>query len=295
MTQADAQPTDGATAPTVFEKSFAARLAASPIAVFCLLTLAGLAALAVAAPWLAPGDPMRVDPALRFTPPGAKALFGTDNLGRDVFALVVHGARTSLFIGLAVTVISMSVATVLGLLSGFYERVDMVLMRFVDGLMAFPGIVLATAAAGFLGPSVRTVIISLTVVLISPSLRIVRGQVLVIRELQMIEAARAVGVPTMRIFRRYILPAVMSPILVQASFIFSAAILGEAGLSFIGLGIGPTNVSWGSALTEARNYISRAPWIVLFPGFALMLTILALNLLGDALRDLLDPRLARGR
>lgn len=291
----NANPEDGGPKPTAYERSFFVRLAASPVAAVCLLTLAGLALLALLAPWIAPGDPMRVNPALRFTPPGARAFFGTDNLGRDVFALVLHGARTSLFIGLAVTAISMTVATILGLLSGFYTRVDMVLMRFVDGLMAFPGIVLATAAAGFLGPSIRTVIISLTVVLIAPSLRIVRGQVLVIRELQMIEAARAVGVPTLRIFRRYILPAVMSPILVQASFIFSAAILGEAGLSFIGLGIGASNVSWGSALTEARNYIGRAPWIVLFPGLALMLTILALNLLGDALRDLLDPRLARRR
>jgi peptide/nickel transport system permease protein len=171
----------------------------------------------------------------------------------------------------------------------------MVLMRFVDGLMAFPGIVLATAAAGYLGPSVPTVILSLSIVLLAPSLRIVRGQVLVVRELQMIEAARAVGVPTRRIFSRYILPAVMSPILVQASFIFSAAVLGEAALSFIGVGIGPRDLSWGNALTEARNYIGQAPWIVIFPGLALMITILALNLLGDSLRDILDPRLARRR
>ncbi len=133
----------------------------------------------------------------------------------------------------------------LGLLSGFYRRVDMVLMRFVDGLMAFPGIVLATAAAGYLGPSVPTVILSLSIVLLAPSLRVVRGQVLVVRELQMIEAARATGVPTRRIFSHYILPAVMSPILVQASFIFSAAVLGEAALSFIGVGIGPQRSELG--------------------------------------------------
>jgi peptide/nickel transport system permease protein len=238
---------------------------------------------------------MRVSPAQRFMPPGVEHLFGTDNLGRDVFKMVLHGSRISLLVGLVVTLVSMSVAVVLGVISGFYRKVDLVLMRFVDGLMAFPGIVLATAAAGIMGPSVTTVITSLCVVLIAPSLRIVRGQVLVVRELQMIEAARAVGIPTLRIFTQYVLPAIMSPILVQASFIFSAAILGEAGLSFIGVGIGPKDLSWGTALTEARNYIGQAPWIVVFPGLALMVTILSLNLLGDALRDVLDPRLARRR
>ena len=271
------------------------RLLRHPMAIFGMATLAALVLGAILAPVIAPGNPLKISPALRFRPPGAEFFFGSDNLGRDVFKIVLHGGRTSLFVGLVVTVCSMSVAILLGLLSGFYRKVDVVLMRFVDGLMAFPGIVLATAAAGYLGPSVTTVIISLSIVLTAPSLRIVRGQVLVVRELQMIEAARAVGVPTRRILTRYILPAVSSPILVQASFIFSAAVLGEAGLSFIGLGIGPNDISWGNALTEARNYISQAPWIVLFPGLALMLTILALNLLGDALRDVLDPRLARRR
>jgi peptide/nickel transport system permease protein len=272
-----------------------ARFLRNPTAMVALGALVLLTALALLAPVIAPGNPLKVNPRLRFTPPGAEAFFGTDNLGRDMFAIVLHGSRTSLMVGLLVTVFSMTVAILLGLLSGFYRRVDMVLMRLVDGLMAFPGIVLATAAAGYLGPSVPTVILSLSIVLLAPSLRVVRGQVLVVRELQMIEAARAVGVPTRRIFSRYILPAVMSPILVQASFIFSAAVLGEAALSFIGVGIGPRDLSWGNALTEARNYIGQAPWIVVFPGLALMITILALNLLGDSLRDILDPRLARRR
>lgn len=271
------------------------RLIRNPAAVFSIVVLVVLVLGAFLAPVIAPGNPMRVSPAQRFTPPGLEHLFGTDNLGRDMFKMVLHGSRTSLLVGLVVTLVSMSVAIVLGVISGFYRKVDVVLMRFVDGMMAFPGIVLATAAAGIMGPSVTTVITSLSIVLIAPSLRIVRGQVLVVRELQMIEAARAVGVPTMRILSRYVLPAVSSPILVQTSFIFSAAVLGEAGLSFIGVGIGPKDLSWGNALTEARNYIGQAPWIVLFPGLALMLTILSLNLLGDALRDVLDPRLARRR
>jgi peptide/nickel transport system permease protein len=167
-----------------------------------------------------------------------------------------------------------------------------VLMRVVDGLMAFPGIVLATAAAGYIGPSVTTVVLALSLVLIAPALRVVRGQTLIVRELPMIEAARAVGLRESYILRRYILPAVFSPILIQASFVFSAAVLGEAALSFIGLGVGAKDVSWGGALAEARDYIQNGWWIVVFPGAALVLTILSLNLIGDSLRDALDPKLA---
>lgn len=278
------------TNPTLWQ-----RLLGNPTAMISIIVLVLLSLSAILAPWLAPGNPMKVNPVNRFIGPGPEYFFGTDNLGRDMFKMVLHGGRTSLLVGLVVTGISMSIAVMLGAISGFYRQVDVVLMRLVDGLMAFPGIVMATAAAAILGPSTQTVITSLSIVLIAPSLRIVRGQVLVVRELQMIEAARAVGVPTLRLFTRYILPAVSSPILVQASFVFSAAVLGEAGLSFIGVGIGPKELSWGNALTEARNYIGQAPWIVLFPGLALMLTILALNLLGDSLRDILDPRLARRR
>lgn len=272
-----------------------ARAARNPAALFSIVVLAVLVLATVFAPLIAGPDPLHIDPGQRFIPPSAAHLFGTDNLGRDMFKIVLYGGRTSLLVGLVVTVFSVGLATLLGLVSGYFRGVDMVLMRLVDGMMAFPGVVLATAVAGYLGPSVSTVMLSLSIVLVAPSLRIVRGQVLVIRELQMIEAARAVGVPIGRILRAYVLPAVTSPILVQASFIFSAAVLGEAALSFIGLGIGPKDISWGNALTESRNYISRAPWLILFPGLALMFAILALNLLGDALRDILDPRLARRR
>jgi peptide/nickel transport system permease protein len=269
------------------------RLLRNRTAVFALIILAVLVALALAAPYLTDARPLRISPGIRLKPPRAQNWFGTDHLGRDMLALVLFGGRTSLMVGCLVTSIAMSIAIVLGLVAGFYRRVDMVLMRLVDGLMAFPSIVLATAAAGYLGPSVTTVIVALSIVLVAPVLRVVRGQILVLRELPMIEAARATGVPDRRILSRYLLPAIMSPLLVQASFIFSAAVLGEAALSFIGLGVGAKDVSWGSALAEARNYIQNAWWIVVFPGAALVLTILSLNLLGDALRDSLDPRLAR--
>ncbi|MBV9491977.1 MAG: ABC transporter permease [Verrucomicrobia bacterium] len=268
-------------------------MAGNATAVASLATLLLLVVVSLAAPLLTTGDPLGIDPAHRFLSPRTEHLFGTDHLGRDVFALVLYGGRTSLVVGSLVTAASMTIAILFGLASGFYRRLDAVLMRIVDGLMAFPGIVLATAAAGYLGPSVGTVVAALSIVLIAPALRVVRGQVLVVRELPMIEAARAVGVPETRLLVSYVLPAVTAPILVQASFIFSAAVLGEAALSFIGLGVGARDVSWGTALTEARNYIENAWWMVVFPGAALVLTILALNLLGDALRDLLDPRLAR--
>ena len=249
-----------------------------------------LALASVFAPWLTSAEPGDIDPSQRFLAPGAETPFGTDHLGRDMLALVLYGGRTSLLVGTLVTVLSMAAAIALGLWAGFYRRVDAVVMRLTDGLLAFPGVVLATAVSGILGPSVPTVVAALSVVLVAPSLRVVRGQVLVVRELPMIEAARAVGVPEARILRRYVLPALLSPVLVQASFVFSAAVLGEAALSFIGLGVGAEDVSWGSALTEARNYIGNAPWMVVFPGLAIVLAILSLNLLGDALRDVLDPR-----
>ncbi|WP_246731622.1 ABC transporter permease [Methylocapsa sp. S129] len=282
-------------APAARRAGLARRLAAKPTAALAILVLAGLIAAILAAPLLTHASPLKIDPAHRLLSPRTGHLMGTDHLGRDMLAIVLYGGRTSLIVGFFVTAIAMSVAIALGLLSGFYRRIDAVLMRIVDGLMAFPGIVLATAAAGYIGPSVTTVVLALSLVLIAPALRVVRGQTLIVRELPMIEAARAVGLRETHILTRYILPAVLSPILIQASFVFSAAVLGEAALSFIGLGVGAKDVSWGGALAEARDYIQNGWWIVVFPGAALVLTILSLNLLGDSLRDALDPKLAGRR
>ena len=269
------------------------RLAAQPVTAVALALLIAIVVAAAAAPWIAHVAPTRIDPAHRLLSPRPGRWMGTDHLGRDMFAIVLFGGRTSLIVGACVTAIAMGAAIALGLLAGFYRMVDAVLMRFVDGMMAFPGIVLATAAAGYLGPGVSTVVFALALVLIAPALRVVRAQTLIARELPMIEAARAVGLRERDILARYILPAVLSPILVQASFVFSAAVLGEAALSFIGLGVSARDVSWGGALAEARDYIQNGWWIVLFPGLALALTILSLNIIGDGLRDALDPKLAR--
>ncbi len=227
------------------------RLGRQPAAATALVVLAAIIAATIAAPWLTHVSPLHIDPAHRLLSPRPGRWMGTDHLGRDMFAIVLYGGRTSLIVGVTVTAIAMVAAIALGLISGFYRRVDAVLMRLVDGMMAFPGIVLATAAAGYLGPSVATVVFALSLVLIAPALRVVRGQTLIARELPMIEAARAVGVRERDILMRYILPSVLSPILVQASFVFSAAVLGEAALSFIGLGVGARDVSWGGALAEA--------------------------------------------
>ena len=271
----------------------ARRLAATPTAAIAIVVLVGLIVAVAAAPLLSNASPLKIDPVHRLLSPRVGHLMGTDHLGRDMFATVLFGGRTSLIVGFLVTAIAMGAAIALGLLSGFYRRLDAILMRIVDGLMAFPGIVLATAAAGYIGPSATTVVLALSLVLIAPALRVVRGQTLIVRELPMIEAARAAGIRESRILTHYILPAVLSPILIQASFVFSAAVLGEAALSFIGLGVGAKDVSWGGALAEARDYIQNGWWIVVFPGLALVLTILSLNLLGDSLRDALDPKLAR--
>jgi peptide/nickel transport system permease protein len=296
MTEAASETTIGFVKADVFVVAASSRLRLllrNPTAVFSLTALALLIFAAAFAPLITHYNPLAISPAFRFRPPGLQHLFGTDHLGRDIFAIVLYGARTSLLVGALVMAVAMGSAVVLGLLASFNRGLDAVLMRFVDGIMAFPGIVLATAATGYLGPSIETVVIALSIVLIAPALLVVRGQALVVRELPMIEAARAVGVPELRILTRYMLPAVISPILVQASFIFSAAVLGEAALSFIGLGVGPRDVSWGGALTEARNYVANAWWMLFFPGAALVVAILAVNLTGDALRDAFDPRSTR--
>jgi peptide/nickel transport system permease protein len=281
-----------ATSAPAPRRGLARGLAGRPTTAVAILLFAAIVAAVVAAPWLAHVSPLRIDPGHRLLSPRVGRWMGTDHLGRDMFAIVLFGGRTSLIVGGLVTVIAMGVAITLGLISGFYRRVDAVLMRLVDGLMAFPSIVLATAAAGYLGPSVSTVVFALALVLIAPALRVVRAQTLIARELPMIEAARAVGLRERDILARYILPTVLSCIFVQASFVFSAAVLGEAALSFIGLGVGARDVSWGGALAEARDYIQNGWWIVVFPGVALALTILSLNLIGDGLRDALDPKLA---
>ena len=249
-----------------------------------------VAAVGVLAPLLA-SDPQHMDVAARLRPPGAPHWFGTDDLGRDVFSRVVFGARLSLMIGAAVVVFALLVGTLCGLVAGFYRRLDNVIMRVMDGLMAFPAIVLAVALMAALGPSVLNVILAIGVVYAPRVARVVRGSVLVIRETTYVEAARGLGAPDVVLLARHVLPNCLSPTIVQGSFIFAAAVLTEAALSFLGVGVPPYVPSWGNILADGRLYLQQAPWLVIYPGGAIMATIFGLNLFGDALRDLLDPKI----
>jgi peptide/nickel transport system permease protein len=259
-------------------------------------TLIGIAIMAamLAVGLLAPiigGDPAHMDVAGRLSAPSRVHWFGTDDVGRDVWSRVVYGARLSLLVGVAVVALSFLVGVVCGLVAGYYRGLDNVVMRVMDGLMAFPAIVLAIALMAALGPSVINVIVAIAVVYSPRVARVVRGSVLVIRETAYVEAARALGAGDFKLIGRHVLPNCLSPVIVQGSFVFAAAVLTEAALSFLGVGVPPYVPSWGVILAEGRLYIQQAPWLVLYPGAAIMLTIFGLNLFGDGLRDLLDPKI----
>jgi peptide/nickel transport system permease protein len=246
--------------------------------------------LGILAPLIA-GDPAHMDVSGRLAAPGRAHWFGTDDVGRDVWSRVVYGARLSLLVGGAVVALSFVVGIVCGVVAGYYRRLDNVVMRVMDGLMAFPAIVLAIALMAALGPSVINVIVAIAVVYSPRVARVVRGSVLVIRETAYVEAARALGASDGLLLARHVLPNCMSPVIVQGSFTFAASVLTEAALSFLGVGVPPYVPSWGVILSEGRLYIQQAPWLVLYPGIAIMLTIFGLNLFGDGLRDLLDPKI----
>jgi len=262
-------------------------------AVLGVVIVAGILLVAVAAPILARHDPLFLDANIRLQAPNAAYPFGTDNQGRDTYSRVVFGARLSLLVGVGVALLTLLIGTTVGLLAGFYRRFDSVIMRVMDGLMAFPGVILAIAIMAAIGPRVENVILSLTVVYAPRLARVMRSAVLQVRELQYVEAAQAIGVGAPRLLVRHILPNCMAILIVQSTFIFADAVLGEASLSFLGAGTPPEIPSWGNMLGDARQYLARAPWTMLAPGAALMLAVLGLNLLGDGVRDLLDPRLRR--
>lgn len=238
-------------------------------------------------------DPNETAVSQRLSGPSLVHILGTDELGRDVFTRIAFGGRYSLTIALLTAVGAMAFGTVFGMLAGFFRALDAPVMRVVDAMMSFPDILLAIALVGILGPSMLNVVLALVLVYTPRVARVVRASTLVVRELLFVEAARALGVRTLRILWRHILPNLMSPILVQASFIFAYAILAEAALSFLGVGVPPEIPTWGTMVAGSQQYAHQALWIVLFPGLAIILTALSLQLVGDGIRDLLDPRLRR--
>ncbi len=264
----------------------------NPTLVAGSIILIAMTVIAIIAPWIA-GDPVTMKPADRLKPPSEVHWFGTDHLGRDVWARTVYGARISLLVGFSVAVVSMAIGLVIGLTAGFVRVVETVVMRLMDGLMAIPAILLAIAMVSLSKASVLVVIAAIVIPEIPRVVRLVRAVVLAVREQPFVEAAVASGTRLPKILIRHILPATVPPLIVQATYIAAAAILIEAALSFLGAGTPPEIPTWGNMIASSRLYLARAPWTIFCPGLALALVVLAVNLVGDGMRDRLDPRLAR--
>ena len=252
-----------------------------------------MAVIALAAPWIATHDPQDIDPLARMLPPSSEHWFGTDALGRDVFSRAMWGGRVSLIVGVSVAAASTLLGVAIGLLAGFVRQLDNILMRIMDGLMAIPGILLAIALMAVTSASLTTVIVAIIVPEVPRMVRLVRSLALTLREQLFVEAAHAVGTRLPTILIRHVLPNMVAPLVVQATFVAASAVLTEAALSFLGVGVPPTTPSWGNMMAEGRNFVAVAFHIILYPGILLAVTVLAINLLGDGLRDALDPRLAR--
>lgn len=280
--------------PTASEGSkFLRRLLKRKTVAAGLIVLVIFVVLAALAPWIAPYSPSKLSIVNRLKPPSELFWFGTDEFGRDVFSRTIYAGRLSLLVGASVVALSAIIGVTLGLLAGFFKRLDTPIARLIDAMMAFPDILLAIALVAALGPSLTTVIVALSIVYSPRLARIVRASTLVIRELPYVEAAQALGISTFHIMTRHVLRNLLSPILVQASFLFASAMLAEAGLSFLGLGVSPEIPTWGTMIAAGRQYIGQADWMTYFPGFAIILSVLSLQMVGDGLRDMLDPRLRR--
>ncbi|PSC03848.1 peptide ABC transporter permease [Alsobacter soli] len=272
---------------------FFRRLFRRKLVLLAAVILLALVLAALLAPWVTPFDPGAMKLVRRLKPPSELNWLGTDEYGRDVLSRIIFGARASLGIGAAVVVISMTIGTVVGLFAGFFRRLDAPVMRVVDATMALPDILLAIFLVAVLGASAWNVIFALSIVYTPRVVRVVRASTLVVRELPFVEAARAIGVSTRRILGVHVLLNVASPVLVQATFIFAYAVLAEAGLSFLGAGVPPETPTWGTMIASGQQYADDAFWVVLFPGVAIVLAALSLQILGDGLRDMLDPKLRK--
>jgi len=269
------------------------RLVRRRLVLISLVILLVAIVVAVGAPWIAPYSPRRMEIAHRLSPPSWAHWFGTDEFGRDELSRCIYGARLSLSVGSLVVLVSLACGTLLGVVSGYVRRLDGLLMRVTDALMAFPDILLAIALMAALGASLTDVVIALGTVYTPRVARVARGATLVLRELQFIEAAEALGASGRRVIAVHLLPNLLSPLLVQGTFVFAFSILTEAALSFLGAGVPPTSPSWGNMIAAAQEYMQGAAWLILAPGLCIVFTVLSLQMVGDGLRDALDPRLRR--
>ncbi|WP_274631111.1 ABC transporter permease [Arvimicrobium flavum] len=258
-----------------------------------ILLIVVLAALL--APWIAPYAPNKLSIVNKLKAPSLTHLFGTDEFGRDIFSRAIYAGRISLLVSLGVVCISTLLGVFLGVAAGFFRKLDAPISRLLDAMMSFPDILLAIALVAALGPSLTTVILALGITYAPRLARIVRGSTLVLRELPYIEAAVALGLPTWQVLLRHVLLNLASPILVQATFVFASAMLAEASLSFLGVGVSTDMPTWGTMLASGREFMNNAPWLMVFPGLAIVFSVLSLQLLGDGLRDLVDPRLSKER
>jgi peptide/nickel transport system permease protein len=264
-----------------------------PTAVIGGVLLLLILLMAIFAPLLTSIEPNALRPVRRLRWPSAEHWFGTDSIGRDIYSRVLYGARVSLLVGASVAVLSTLIGLTIGLLSGFHRAVDAIVMRIMDGVMSIPPILLAIALMALTKASIQNVIIAITIAEIPRVSRLVRGIVLSLREQPFVEAARAIGTRSWRIMLRHILPNTVAPLIVQATYICASAIITEAILSFLGAGTPPNIPSWGNIIAEGRTYFLVSAYIILIPGVFLSVTVLAVNLVGDGLRDVLDPRMAR--
>ena len=292
VTGAPVGPREEQGSTTSLAREAARRLVKSPLAIVGGAIVAIFTLTAIFAPWLATHDPANIVLVNRLQPPSPEHWLGTDDLGRDVFSRLMYGARVSLLVGIGVVLIRAVIGVLVGLVAGYYGgRVDALLMRITDVFIAFPGILLALAIMAIWGTGLINVVIALSVVGWPQFARLVRGEVLSLRERDYVQAGRALGANAVRLVGTHVLPNVLPIIVVYASLNISAPIIAEAALSFLGLGIQPPDVSWGSMLSSAHRYMRVAWWLALFPGLAITISVIGFNLFGDAVRDVLDPRM----
>ena len=266
---------------------------AGPVTSIATILLIAIIAMAILAPLLAPHDPIRLNPAMRLKAPSEEYLLGTDVFGRDLLSRIIYGAQISLMVGLGSAILATVIGLAIGLVSGFFPTLDAILMRVVDGLMAIPSILLAIAIVALSGASLWTVMVAIVIPEVPRVVRLVRSVVLSARGEPYVEAAISVGTPTFKILTKHLLPNTIPPLIVQATYICAAAILTEAILSFLGAGINPETPTWGNIMAEGRVYFPIKPGLILWPGLVLSIAILSVNLLGDSVRDALDPRMSK--